>query len=93
MMAEVQSRPTDLLAGRRIDFAVRTCLGRPPTATETSALIGLYERMLERYRDNPAAAAKLIGSPTSADTTVEQLAACVAVARTLINLDEFITRE
>jgi hypothetical protein len=43
--------------------------------------------------DQPAEAAKLLGGPAPADVAPADAAAWVAVARTLLNLDEFVTRE
>jgi hypothetical protein len=93
MMTECQPEHKGTAADDRIAFAFRTCLGRSPTESERRALGQLYARMLERYQDDAAAAAKLIGDSPPEDADAGQLAACVMVARTLINLDEFITRE
>ncbi|MGL4463424.1 MAG: DUF1553 domain-containing protein, partial [Planctomycetia bacterium] len=62
----------------RIDYAFRLCLGRSPTERETAALLTLVEQ--ERRAAAPA--------PTGKED-----AAWNAVARVLLNIDEFLTRE
>jgi hypothetical protein len=93
MVTEVRLKRERDAAEKRIEFAFRACLGRPPMDSERQALGQLYARMLDRYQSDPAAAAKLIGETPPENVDASQLAACVAVARTLVNLDEFITRE
>ena len=77
----------------RVRHAVRIALAREPTAKERAVLLRLYEEALARYKAHPAAAAQLVGAyqPIGADPA--EAAAWVVVARTLMNLDEFITRE
>jgi hypothetical protein len=54
----------------------------------------LYQELLEACRAQPDAAAKLVGKAAqSGNAAVSEAAACVALARTLLNLDEFVTRE
>lgn len=74
----------------RIRYAFRLCLTRPPSERELSRLVQLFEELRALCRDNPKEAARLAG--TSGQDTVE-VAAWVALARTLLNLDEFVTRE
>jgi mono/diheme cytochrome c family protein len=93
MMTECQPDHKSTAADDRIAFAFRTCLGRLPTDSERKSLGQLYARMLERFQNDPAAATKLIGDSPPEKVNPGQLAACVAVARALVNLDEFITRE
>jgi hypothetical protein len=58
-------------------------------------LTDLAQRELERYRKNPAQAAKLIAIGASKPGNVEavELAAWTTVASTILNLDETITKE
>jgi mono/diheme cytochrome c family protein len=93
MVTEVRPKREHGAADKRIEFAFRACLGRPPTDAEHAVLRQLYARMLDRYQGEPAAAVKLIGESLPENVDASQLAACVAVARALVNLDEFITRE
>ncbi|HEY2839341.1 MAG TPA: PSD1 and planctomycete cytochrome C domain-containing protein [Pirellulales bacterium] len=83
----------------RIRHAFLLCLSREPTSVEREALLRLYERQRALCEATPEAAAKLVGQPQSksdekrspAETT--DLAVWVVIARTLLNTDEFITRE
>lgn len=93
MVSEAGPSASDSTARKRVAFAVRECLGRLPSDDECEVLCGLYDRMLQRYQDDPDAATRLVGELPASETNVAQFAACITVARTLINLDEFITRE
>jgi hypothetical protein len=74
----------------RLRSAVRRCLGRDPAAAEVARLRQFLDQQTTEYEADAEAAKKLAaglnGEPARA-------AAWVAVARVLINLDEFITRE
>jgi len=78
----------------RIRHAFRICLAREPSPEEFEVIAELYDRQLKLAQQNPKAAAELVGpaeKPAGIDTA--ELAAWVMVGRTLMNLDEFITRE
>jgi hypothetical protein len=77
----------------RIDHAIAICLGREPTRAERERLLRLFGDLQKLAADQPAEAAKLLGGPPSADVSPVDAAAWVALARTLLNLDEFVTRE
>ena len=78
----------------RIQYGFQLCLTRSPTAAEQSAVTKLFDQQQELCQQDPVAAKALLGStPVSPGTTTEELAAWVLVARTLLNLDEFITKE
>jgi hypothetical protein len=77
----------------RIRHAFRVCLAREPDARELSVLGRLYGELLAEAKGKPDAAAKLAGSPSTATVDVAEAAAWVALSRTLLNLDEFVTRE
>ena len=77
----------------RVRFAFRSCLNREPTARETVRLQRLHGELMDGFRRDPQAAAKLAGTAPPAGVTMEEQAAWVALGRTLLNLDEFITRE
>jgi hypothetical protein len=70
----------------------RACLAREPSPAERSALGRLFREVTEEYRGRPAEAARLAGLDPSAKGLPEA-AAWFVVARTVLNLDEFITRE
>lgn len=80
----------------RISFVFEQCLSRPPTQTESGVMQRLYERELERYHTDTAAAAALIAHGSAAhglavDPT--ETAAWITVATAILNLDETISRE
>jgi hypothetical protein len=78
----------------RIAYMVRLCLGREPSALEQDALRRLYDQQFQDARREPKAAQALVGAiPLPAGATRPQLAAWYAVATTLLNLDEAITKE
>lgn len=76
----------------RIDRAFRLCLGREPTVREKERLSLLFEELLQLCQENPQAVLKLTGEKKPTEQTIE-LAAWTALARTLLNLDETVTRE
>jgi mono/diheme cytochrome c family protein len=78
----------------RIAGAFRLCLGRLPSASETAILAEVYETHRAFYSAEPRTAADVVGDgrPGEGISPVEA-ASWIAVARTLLNLDEFITRE
>jgi hypothetical protein len=75
----------------RLTHAFRLCLGREPSSREQQTLGRLLHQQLDSYRDNPKEAQALVPAPRTKD--VPQFAAWTTVARVLLNLDEFITRE
>jgi hypothetical protein len=76
----------------RLAFAVRACLGRAPAPGELVRLRQFLGQQVEEYTADPEAARKLAGNGIK-DVEPARAAAWVAVARVLMNLDEFITRE
>jgi hypothetical protein len=73
----------------RLDHAFRLCLGRPPSPNERDQLASFLQTQLAEFQAEPEQAAAFAGTK---DKPVE-LAAWTALARVLMNLDEFITRE
>lgn len=76
----------------RIGQAFRLALAREPSAAEIDALKRLYADTRDLAARDAAAAAKLAGERLKAADPADA-AATVAVARVVLNLDEFITRE
>src|SRR5262249_34918964 len=76
----------------RARHGFRLCVGREPTERELAVLVKLFDDLLAQAKANPAAAAKLAGS-AGAGMSVPEAAAYAALARALLNLDEFVTRE
>jgi hypothetical protein len=77
----------------RITYAFRLALAREPTAAEAAELERLYATLLHQCESDPEAAAKLAGPTKPPGTSGPEASAWVALARTILNLDEFLTRE
>ncbi len=78
---------------QRLDHGFRLCLARPPSAKELTVLTQLHADLAALHRANPREASKLLGPALPSDIDSAQAGAWVAVARMLLNLDEFVTRE
>jgi hypothetical protein len=84
----------------RLRYAFRLCVGREPNPLEARRLEQFLTLQRERFRSAPAEAQALVGTPGNhssgvnpQQSAVAQRAAWTVVARVLLNLDEFITRE
>jgi Protein of unknown function (DUF1553) len=77
----------------RVGQAFKLCLGRDPAPAERERLTRLLADFRELARSQPAESAKLAGKELPAGVDAAEAAAWVALARTLLNLDEFVTRE
>jgi len=77
----------------RMTHAFRLCLVRPPTSEEHSRLIEFLNTQLKRFGKDLEAAGKIAPANRPADISVAEAAAWTSVARVLMNLDEFVTRE
>jgi hypothetical protein len=89
-------RTTSCEAGNvtgRIEYAFRLCLARRPTADELDLLSRLHDDLADKLRRRPEAAAKLLGQMSAGAKDVVEAAAWTAMARTIMNVDEFVTRE
>ena len=81
----------------RLTLGVRLCLSREPSSAERDLLLPFVQRQRAWYGQHEAEAKKLIAAggeavPQSAPLPPAELAAWIATARVLLNLDEFITR-
>ncbi|HEY1380275.1 MAG TPA: PSD1 and planctomycete cytochrome C domain-containing protein [Gemmataceae bacterium] len=76
----------------RLRSAVRLCLGRDPAPAELARLRQFLDLQTAEYESDSEAAKKLAAG-VGVDVEPTRAAAWAAVARVLINLDEFITRE
>jgi len=65
------------------------CLTRPPDNEEQAALIGFYQKQLQRFKSSELEAGKIAGK---GEGEVNQRAAWTALARVILNTHEFITR-
>jgi hypothetical protein len=77
----------------QLRYLFRLCLARPPNPTESQRLTSFLAQELHEFRQAPAEARVLVPAQLPAGTDAPRLAAWTAVARVLLNLDEFITRE
>jgi hypothetical protein len=73
----------------RLVFLFRRCLTRPPDPTELDLLLRFYHKQKDRLEAGELNAQKIAGSDR--DQPVEQ-AAWTALARSVLNLDETITK-
>eukprot|EP00913_Durusdinium_trenchii_P022842 g21446.t1 len=80
-------------ARNRIRHAGRICLSRELNDREIRTLNSLFVAELQAYRNNPSAARQFVGRFAVRQADPAEQAAWTAVARTLMNLDEFLTRE
>ena len=77
----------------RLVLAFRLCLARSPQPEEVSRMNTLLSQQMESFQRSPADAMQVIGADLPAGIDVAQWAAWTSVARALLNLDEFVTRE
>ena len=81
---------------QRIEYAYKLALARPPKPAEAPVLLKILDHYALRYREDPKAAAGILGAGESVrngrvDTA--ELAAYAAIAGVILNLDEVITKE
>ena len=70
------------------------CLARAPQAWELSRCLSLFAEQSDLYANDPDLAQRAVGSlPPASATQLATCAAWIGVARTVMNTDEFITRE
>lgn len=80
--------------GERAQYAFMLCLSRRPTDGELEDVIALRLAQQQRAEADLEATKRIVGKHVVPDgSSPEELAAWIVVTRTLINLDEFITRE
>lgn len=77
----------------RLRYGFQLCLTREPTAQELARLSRLHEELQSLARADEKEATRLVGSLKVEGATIPETAAWIVLARTLLNLDEFVTRE
>jgi hypothetical protein len=77
----------------RIDAMFRLVVARSPRSAENDILFRYIEDVISACSANPQEAAKLAGDFRLPGVPAAEAAAWVALARTLLNLDEFVMRE
>jgi hypothetical protein len=75
---------------RRLQYAFRLCLAREPSSAEAQRLGQYLAQQRDEFEVAPADARSFLAG---SESSVAERAAWTAVARVLLNLDEFITRE
>jgi len=77
----------------RIRSGFRLCLGRWPSQEEQQHLAIYLASQLSEFASEPEAARELVGDRETNGQTAMEVAAWTSLARVLMNLDEFVTRE
>jgi len=77
----------------RIREAFRICYSRVPTAVESELVLEFQQHQVSRFRTDPQAAMDVAPRDYPDSYSVDVAASWTAVARALMNADEFVTRE
>jgi hypothetical protein len=80
----------------RAAFAFELCTSRKPTSTETDALLRFWKEQYVYFEERTAAAVNVAVADLKnlpADVNLHKVAAWAMVSRTLLNLDETVTKE
>jgi hypothetical protein len=77
----------------KVAAGFRTCVARQPTRAEQERLTDLFADLRRLAAADPVGSAKLAGPKRRNGADAAEAAAWVALARVLLNLDEFVTRE
>ena len=77
----------------RLQQAALTSLSRPLATDELAVLRQLHTEEVAWYRQHTQEASRVVGAFAAPDTPTHRTAAWIGVARTLLNLDEFLTRD
>jgi hypothetical protein len=84
---------SDELQCVKLERMMEHAFGREATSDERKKLLRLYNEFRTLAAASPTEAAKLIGAHKPTNARPEEAAAWVGVARAILNLDEFVTRE
>lgn len=77
----------------RLDRLFQICLSRSPAAAERERLSRLYAKARAELEKDPASADALVKGIKDLGGDESETGAWIVVARTVLNLDEFVTRE
>jgi hypothetical protein len=84
----------DATANRnRVSHAFHICYSRPPDDLEIEAVIDFQKRQATQFKDDPKAAGAVAPKQYPEAFSSDVAASWTAVARAMINTDEFVTRE
>ncbi len=87
------------VVGARIRFAINAAVSRDPSSDELLILRRLYSDAVRHCQIDAVATEQIVGrlqkeEHTASETPIDaEAAACVILARAVLNLDEFVTRE
>ncbi len=79
--------------GARARFAFELCLARAPRAFELERLLAFIHEQRSSLESDGEAARQIVGAEPASGIDLVERATWITVARVLLNLDEFITRE
>jgi hypothetical protein len=77
----------------RVRYAFRVCLAREPSQAELERLVAFHDSQKKSFADSPEDAKVIAPAELPEAMPVTDAAAMTTLARVLLNLDEFITRE
>jgi len=77
----------------KIKRVFQRCLSREPSKAEMNRLLQLYTEQMRLLNGKEENAAKIAGEKKADAPDVDEKATMVALARVIMNLDEFVTRE
>jgi len=78
----------------RAAYAFQLCFSRQPSDYEMEVLLELYDEQVSMSQNDEKLTSEIIGkAEMPSGVTPAELSGWIAVGRTLLNLDEFITRE
>jgi hypothetical protein len=77
----------------RLRFAFRVCLARDPHRLELERMTRFFNKQQEHFKKDEKAAKTVAPADCPKQTPPSEAATWTAVARVMLNLDEFITRE
>jgi len=95
-LAKVLLSNTELDDSQRVSELFRRVISRPPSETESQRVLQLLKKVSRIYTAETQDAQELLGKELQADlkdTDLAKAAAWVIACRTVLNLDEAITRE
>ena len=96
MAERVLSSAPEKTVASRLRQAFRIAVARGPRSDEQAAIIELYDKALQQFRDDGQAAKELLAvgrSPANPELDPAELAAWTIVCATILNLDETISKE
>ncbi|MEO2008814.1 MAG: DUF1553 domain-containing protein, partial [Pirellulaceae bacterium] len=85
--------PLDATQADRIQHLFRICMVRPPSAAESIYLEQFFQDEWRHFSGKPQAANDVAPAGLPSTISPADAASNVAIARVVLNLDEFITRE